>query len=501
MNYKEVIRCEKQIIKKLDSQFSYCKVLTRRAKSLYNFALYIINNAYKLPLIDNLTDEQYNFLTTIVENVEIYTNAHPDSNFVYDEDNRYIGYCVLDYIFHHGTEELLTKTNPFVRLPGVVADNVLKGLDKNFKSYFALLRMYNKGKSSLSGEPKPPKYLNKLGAKTVTFPVAPGAAKICNGKVYLQKKFLTGKCADFIEFNTNLPLDTDFKEVSIVPKGSCFELHISYKVRVPIIPESKPVERIMGIDLGVDNFATCVTTIEGMKPFIINGKGVKSFNRYFNKQKSFLKHRLDKCQNSKFLMGKREEILKETKEHYSVKDFKQFTSKRLLSLSTKRSQMLDVFMHEASSYIINFCLRNGVDTIVVGKNDGWKQSTSKSKSLGKVTRQHFAYLPYSKFLEKLKYKCEDVGIRFLETEESYTSKSSFFDKDILPRFSKNFKGSYSFVGNREGRSYKTANGTVINADVNGAYNIIRKEFKVYDGVNISNLGRLPIRINVMKFIA
>ena len=189
--------------------------------------------------------------------------------------------------------------------------------------------------------------------------------------------------------------------------------------------------RYSSIDLGVNNLATVTSNV--VKPYIINGKPIKSINQYYNKETAICRSNNNK--------------------------------KRQRRLSLKRENKIKDYFHKSSSYIVNQLVSDSINTLIIGYNKDWKQDTN----MGKINNQKFVFIPHSKFVTMLQYKCRLKGINVLLTEESYTSKSSFLDRDPL-------KKSESYGGKRICRGlYRTKNGTLINSDVNGALNILRKE--------------------------
>ena len=199
----------------------------------------------------------------------------------------------------------------------------------------------------------------------------------------------------------------------------------------------------MSIDLGIDNLASCSSNV--FNSFIINGKPVKSINQYYNKKKAKLQAELE---------------LKNKKK----------SSKQIQNLTLKRNNKIKDYFHKASRYIVNQLVNQSINTLIIGKNDGWKQETN----IGNVNNQNFTSIPHQMFINQLKYKCQLEGINVIEQEESYTSKVSFFDNDFIPTYQVNdelFKSS----GKRIKRGlFRTQNGLLINADINGSLNIMRK---------------------------
>ena len=227
-------------------------------------------------------------------------------------------------------------------------------------------------------------------------------------------------------------------------------------VAVPksIIKEEES-KRIIAIDLGVNNFATIANNV-GLNPIIIKGGILKAENQFYNK-----------------LRAKYYGILRMGK----APNEGQFTSKKLDKLDIDRYSFIKDFSHKASRMIITYAIVNQIDTIVIGKNKGWKNNVKMRKD----SKQNFASIPYNPFISMLIYKGNEVGIKVIETEESYTSKSSFLDEDYIPTYGID-DGKKAFSGKRVSRGmYKSKDGTLINADVNGAFNILRKVFPMAFG--------------------
>ena len=205
-------------------------------------------------------------------------------------------------------------------------------------------------------------------------------------------------------------------------------------------PLSEDTGRYCAIDLGVSNFATVTSNIRGFRPYVISGRELKSYNRYYNKE-----------------VAKRKSVL-------SARNGGQKTSRRIRRLTRKRDDKVRDFMHKASRLVANQLASDGVSAVYVGHNPGWKQDAN----IGKVNNQNFVQIPYDRFIRYLEYKCAMVGIEVRMVEESYTSKCSFVDGEEICKHEK-------YVGRRVHRGlFRTAGGRLVNADVNGSYNILRK---------------------------
>lgn len=312
---------------------------------------------------------------------------------------------------------------------------VLRQLDKNWKSFFKIIKDWKVNKEKYKGKPKLPKYLHKNGL--LEFALTTNQVKLKEDDLMHFPKSMNG----FIikPYFINDKRFIKFNQCRIVPRNDKIIVELIYTISFNV--EIKNNNKICSIDLGVDNFVALVNNI-GNKPIIINGKGLKSCNQYYNKQISKLKSELDKNKNS-------------------IK-----CSHLMNSVTNKRNFKINRFMDEASNYVVNYCLSNDIATLIVGKNDEWKQNSN----LGKVNNQNFVGIPFNLFIQKLDYKCRDVGIKFILIEEKYTSGTSFLDNE-LP-----IKENYNKSRRIKRGLFKTDTGKLINADVNGAYQIMKKVF-------------------------
>jgi putative transposase len=331
-------------------------------------------------------------------------------------------------------------------LPAQTAEGILRKLEDNWHSFFEAMKKWKAASSRFHGMPRPPKYKERDGRFTAFFTSQQCTVK--NGRI----RFPRTKA--YIETKVTEPVH----EVRIMPEGNRFKIEIVHDHVVPA-PISTEPRTIASIDLGLNNLVTLTDNI-GDTPIVINGKIAKSMNQYYNKKKGKLMA----------WVGDRG------------------TSNRLWTLSLKRDHKINDQMHKASRYIVNWCIEHGIDTLVVGKNDGWKQGID----LGRRNNQNFVSVPFESLVEKLAYKCEDVGIRFCETEESYTSRCSFLDNEPIEHHDE-------YLGTRVTRGlFRSATGIMINAHVNGSCNILRKAFP--DAVWIARGDRgfalHPVRINI-----
>ena len=221
-----------------------------------------------------------------------------------------------------------------------------------------------------------------------------------------------------------------------IPKGSCYVLEIIYEKKIPEIETTN--DNILGIDLGVNNFVTMVNNI-GKRPIIINGRVIKSYNQWWNKRRA----------------KKMSDLTKRNKK---------FWCKELDIITRKRENKINNYLHHVSRFIINYCRFRNIDTIIIGKNDTWKQNCN----MGHKNNQTFIFIPYNKLIHMLEYKAKDYKIKIIENDEFYTSGTSFLDNE-LP-----IKENYDKSRRIHRGLFQASNGRIINSDVNGALQIVRK---------------------------
>lgn len=345
----------------------------------------------------------------------------------------------------------LKHTEAFKNLGSNSAQMTLKMVCQNWKSFFMAIKDYSKNPNKYLGKPKLPKYKDKNGR--YIFIMTNMQTHIIDGYLYFAFKPL--KHLNNL-FKTNIT--GKLMQTRIIPKGSCYVLEIVYEVEIPELKEQN--NRIVGIDLGVNNFATLTNNV-GVQPIVINGKGIKSINQYYNKKKSKLQSDLKKRHNRNW-------------------------SNKLNKLQFKRDNKIEYFLHCASKSVVEYCVGLDVSKVVVGLNKTWKQESS----LNSKTNQSFIQIPYEQFINKLKYKLQEVGVELIITEESYTSGCSFLDNEELN------KNTYDKSRRINRGLFKSDNGILINSDANGSYNIIRKVFPKAFADGIEGVHLHPIRVNV-----
>lgn len=343
----------------------------------------------------------------------------------YFNTKKYLKYVVL-------AQQLASeKQVDYISLPSKVAQWTLKQVDKNFISFFNSLKS-----EKVQHKVHIPRYLEKQGRNLLIFTNQAISYKELK-KGYLK---LSG-CENKIKLQ-----HTDIQQVRVVPKGNHFIVEVIYNQEVEPEIQSK---NYAGIDLGLDNLAT----VGGNKtsPFIINGKPLKSINQYYNKKLGLLKSRQNKCNN------------------------KDVNSREIRSLASKRNNKIKDYLHKSSRMLVNRLVSSNVSLVVVGHNKEWKQDIN----IGKVNNQNFVQIPYNQFIQMITYKAELRGIKVIQREESYTSKCSFMDNETICKHE-------TYMGKRVKRGlFRSASGRLINADLNGALNILKKEVPdAFDGYGI-----------------
>ena len=316
-----------------------------------------------------------------------------------------------------------SKDEDYYSLPCKVSNETLRLLDRNFSSFFALIK--KKKKNEYDKPIRIPRYLDKEGRYMTAF------TKQSISKVYLRKGIIKLSSLS-IEIPTKVT-ESNLVEVRILPRNNHHVVEVVYKVD-DVKPKSDN-KRYASIDLGLNNLATVGSNV--VKPFIINGRPLKSINQYWNKEKSRL-----------------QSLLKGDKK----------TSKRIKSITNKRNNKIRDYLHKSSRMLVNFLVSNDISTLVIGYNEEWKQNIN----IGKINNQSFVNIPFYVFIKQLEYKCKLEGINFIITEESYTSKCSFLDNETIEKHE-------SYLGKRIKRGlFRSAKNRIINADLNGSLNILRK---------------------------
>ena len=309
----------------------------------------------------------------------------------------------------------------YTALPRKVSQWVLKQVNSNFVSFFKSLKSEN-----VEHKVHIPRYLKKDGRNLLTF-----TSQAISLKELKQGYLKLSGCENKIKI-----MHTNVQQVRVVRKNGVYVVEVIYNQQEP---ELKTNTNYVGLDIGLNNLATVGGN--NISPVIINGRPLKSINQYYNKKLSKLKSRKDKCNN------------------------KNVNKKKIETLNRKRNNKVKDYMHKTSRALVNHLVSNNVSKVVVGHNKEWKQDTN----MGKKNNQNFVQIPFNQFIHMLTYKARLVGIEIVEREESYTSKCSFLDNEPIEKHD-------VYLGKRIKRGlFRSNNGVLINADLNGALNILRKE--------------------------
>ncbi|MFB2981153.1 RNA-guided endonuclease InsQ/TnpB family protein [Microseira sp. BLCC-F43] len=325
-----------------------------------------------------------------------------------------------------------------------------------FKSYKGLRDLWFKGQ--LPNKPKPPNYLKGSKLFKVAYPNSGGQKpKLVDGQLQFSLGLTVRRWFGIDGFRLPAPSNLDIsavKEWTILPKNGAFYLEASYEVSVEKYGGGID-DQALAIDLGTaDNLAACVDTLGNS--FLIDARAMKAFNQYWNKQVATRKE--NKPQG--------------------------YWDSWLDRVTRKRNHRMRDGINKAAKLIINHCLKYGISTIVLGWNEGFKENAN----MGRANNQKFVQMPLAKLKDRLEQLCNKHGIKFEVTEESYTSKASYLDGDSLPKYGEKPDG-WKASGRRTKRGlYKSKNGSIVNADLNGAANIMSKVARKL-GIDLDRLGR------------
>lgn len=405
-----------------------------------------------------LTKEQYRMVKDFSHySNNLYNVAIYISKCYFQETGKYIGLKLL--------ESECKKNENYKLLPSQSAQQIIRLVDKNYRSFFALLRKKNQGQ--YTDKINSPKFKEKGGTFNIIYTFQ--NCKLKNNILLLagsnQYRTLTG--IKNIQLKFTKEINGKIKQIIVKPinKGQYFEIHIQYEENKQPRKEKLKHENYLSIDLGINNLCSCFNSKTGHS-FLMNGKPLKSYNQWFNKNKAKIQSELEQKQKKK----------------WSKK-----WSKKLQNMTTNRKWYIDNYLNQTISKIIKYCLHNEISNIVMGYNQSWKQNSN----INKLNNQKFQSIPYLLLKQKLEYKCNDNNINFIFQEEGYTSKCSFLDNEEMIK-----KDDY--LGQRLKRGlFKSQAGKLINADINGSANILRKVIPNILNKNQGIVGLMfnPIKIN------
>ena len=366
----------------------------------------------------------------------------------------------LVYSNYNLLDKVLKDLPEYKALPAKVSQQVLRGLERNWSSFLGAIQAWKEKPDKFTGRPRLPKYKDKDGRNLVVYTIQ------AISKPWLRKGIIKLSKTS-IQFPTQVRAEA-ICEVRIVPSVDCYVIEVVY---VSALEERQSLARrslqestqigtqpvsVASVDLGLNNLMALTSNQKGFQPILVNGRPLKSINQFYNKRKATLSSKLKA---------------------------NRFSSKRLQHLTRKRNQKVNNYLHASSKFVVDSLVKQGIETLVIGKNDSWKQEIN----LGRQNNQNFVNIPHSKLIAQLTYKCQLVGIKVVIQEESYTSVASFLDLDPIPTYGEEGARSIKFSGRRIKRGlYRCRAGSLINADVNGSYNILRKAFPNAFGYGIES---------------
>ena len=432
-------------IKKGHKLYKYCAKLCKDSAALYNRANYLmrqhataVRDMGEGKDLKKNQEETWHLIRRITKGTK------------YEPKGKWLGYGQLDYVLK------MTADRAYFSLPAQANQQILKRVIRDYKSFFEALKKYEKSPGSFTGHPRLPGYKKKGGMATAVL-----TNQICRIKDSHYLKFPGTKMRlNFGTFRTGGKL----KEVRIKPEQAAFRVEVvlqfadmEKKGKLCGMEPEKLAEmfgkaetaayRIASIDPGVNNFCA-VTNNFGEKPFLIKGGILKSANRYYNKKLAAFRSEAEKCNGKK-------------------------QTRRIRKLTDKRNRILKDLMHKASRKVADWAAEHEVDVVIIGHNKFQKQGIRK----GRVNNQNIVQIPQNVFAGMLEYKLEEQGIVLIIREESYTSKADFLAGDVIPVYGEEGSEEFQFSGRRTKRGlYRHGDGTISNADINGAGNILRKVF-------------------------
>ena len=363
----------------------------------------------------------------------LYNAALYEVRQAYIHEGKYLNYNEID--------RRMQSHAAYKALPAKVAQKVLDQLDQAWQNFFEAKAAYNEDPSKFRGRPRLPKYKHKTEGRNILIYTIQA---ISRGKKGLKRGIIKPSMLP-IEVKTQQdPKQID--QVRIVPRNGHYVVEVIYSKKA--VQAQVDPSFCVAIDLGVTNLAAITANREGFIPRLVNGRTLKATNQWYNKRMKELKLCLPKADRER-------------------------VTKQMERLTNKRNRQVNHYLHAASKGIIDFLVEQGIGTIIVGKNPLWKQEAG----MGKRNNQNFVAIPHARFIDMLTYKAALVGIQVEIQEESYTSVASFLDLDPMPTYKPDDETEYTFSGKRIGRRnrlYRTKDGKIICADVNGSYNILRK---------------------------
>ena len=409
--------------------------------------------------VKNLSKDQYAILRELTHTAKNLANQA-----IYNIRQHF--FATGGYLSFESNCKLLKTSENYRILNSNMAQQILKEVDGMFKSFFGQLKLVKEGKYEAK-KCRIPRYLPKDGFTTLIIAMV----RLNGNKLTLPYSWSYKKEHCPITFRLPPVLTgKTVKEIRIIPKADARFFEVQYCYEAECAQRKTNTQHALALDFGIDNLMTAVSS-EG-DSFIIDGKRLKSVNQRCNKANA-------KYQSFKDRFGQGDK-----------------NTKRQVSIWKNRNNVVNDYIGKAARMVIRYCLEHDVSVLVVGYNETFQ----KKANLGRRNNQTFVNIPFGKLYAKLEYLCELYGLTFVKQEESYTSKASFWDKDDIPVYQPGQEETHEFSGKRIHRGmYRTKEGKLLNADVNGALNILRKS-NVVDLTVLYGKGAVntPVRLNVFQ---
>lgn len=432
-------------IKKGHRMYRYCHSICLASARLYNRTNYVIRQyataVDRSEKGEELTENQRD-IYTLVSEITRGTKFQPG--------RKWLTYNQLDYIFK------VTDDPAYRGLPAHANQQIMKRVVRDYNSFFGALRSYKQEPEIFTGRPGMPRYKRKDSLITAVL-----TNQVCVIKEGKYLKFpLTGETLNVGGVEESEVL----KEVQVKCHPDYFMVHIIFqrenqdepvrenpllemdekKMKKHLRDMERCSYRVAAIDVGTNNFCAIANNF-GVRPLLVKGGIVKSRNYYYNKKLANMRSQAKRCNN-------------------------RWSTRKISRFHDKRNRIIYDQMHKISHAVADWALNHKIQLVVLGHNKFQKQSIH----LGDQNNQNFVQIPFNEFAEKLRYKLEERGIAFLETEEAWTSKADFLAMDPIPQYKKGQKPPV-MSGERIHRGlYRHGNRKLSNADINAAANIMRK---------------------------
>lgn len=452
------------VLKDKDAELKkYCDIQCHNAKLLKNSVIFRLRQLYFAWQNDYicLSEHEKEVLDEFYTTYDKYTPI--------GKKHMFPTYNQFDRMFRN-----TQNVDYFNGLPMQCSQAIIKEGLQDFRGYFNALKKYRKDPSKFIGKPQFPKYAR---SESISFDITNQDAVIYGNELKLPKIKTKLKLGS-LEYLDNLDgskSSAKLKEVTIKPYYDTYKICITFEVADEVESFKTPDKaRVLGIDLGVNNIITTSNNC-GILPFVIKGNEIKSLNQWYNKKLAEYTSKL----------------------RTSTKDKPKYSSKKIQQLNKYRKNYVTDKYNKIASYVMKYCVLHDIGTIVIGKNDQWKFEVKMQKK----DKQNFTHISHTELINKIKMVATNFGINVIETEESFTSVADFLSMDFLPTYGESYDDPdvYIFSGKRFCRGlYRSAENIIMNADVNGASNIIRKALGNEAFKDINDFSYLYETVNVVR---